>query len=235
LEAVCEFRFPKSARWDITIPGLIYERLKDIFPKKQSVLVHEIEMVQGPEGLRQQFIASPLVRFSTEDEKTLVQVGPHLLAVNKLKPYTSWDNFRPIIQKVLEAYFDVVEDVIGFERIGLRYINRIELDQEFANLEDYFEFRPYLGMKLQDNFESFILSVVFGYNDGRDKCKVHLVKEISQPRFTVVLDIDYFLAQPKAVSLDGAMNWIDQAHDRIKEIFEGCITDKLREKFEVIS
>lgn len=33
------------------------------------------------------------MQFLTKDEKLLLQVGPDLLSVNKLRPYTSWDLF----------------------------------------------------------------------------------------------------------------------------------------------
>jgi uncharacterized protein (TIGR04255 family) len=229
LEVVCEFRFLKSDKWDITIPGLLYEKLKDFFPKKQPVLLHEIEVIRGPEGLKQQLAASERVRFLSEDEKSLVQVGPHLLTINKLRPYTSWDDFRFLIQSALNAYREIA-DVKGFERIGLRYINRIEFEDGPVRLENYFEFRPHLGEKLPHDFESFIMGVIFDYEGGRDKCRVQFTKEMTPPpACNYILDIDYFLAQPNLISPDQAMEWVDQAHNHIKEIFEGCITDRLKD------
>ncbi|MGQ0654564.1 MAG: TIGR04255 family protein [Betaproteobacteria bacterium] len=34
IEAICEFRFSETSPWDLTIPGLIYELVKDKFPKR---------------------------------------------------------------------------------------------------------------------------------------------------------------------------------------------------------
>jgi uncharacterized protein (TIGR04255 family) len=47
-----------------------------------------------------------------------------------------------------------------------------------------------------------------------------------------MLDIDYFLANPRAVDISDALSWVEEAHGRVEEVFEGCITDRLRAMFE---
>ena len=47
-----------------------------------------------------------------------------------------------------------------------------------------------------------------------------------------MLDIDYFLAHPRAVEATRALDWVEEAHNQVEQIFEGCITDRLRELFE---
>jgi uncharacterized protein (TIGR04255 family) len=49
-----------------------------------------------------------------------------------------------------------------------------------------------------------------------------------------VLDIDYFLSHAGAVSLSESRDWLQIAHDRVEEVFEGCIKDPLRERFGVL-
>jgi len=36
VEALCEFQFVPGQPWDITIAGMLYERIKDEFPIKQQ-------------------------------------------------------------------------------------------------------------------------------------------------------------------------------------------------------
>jgi len=38
VEAVCEFRLTHDTRWDLTVPGLLYEKLKASFPQKEAGL-----------------------------------------------------------------------------------------------------------------------------------------------------------------------------------------------------
>jgi uncharacterized protein (TIGR04255 family) len=44
IEAVCEFRLSPETEWDITIPGLIYERVKEKFPIKEQRTFQNVEI-----------------------------------------------------------------------------------------------------------------------------------------------------------------------------------------------
>lgn len=47
----------------------------------------------------------------------------------------------------------------------------------------------------------------------------------------ILLDIDYFLNRAQGVEVESALEWVEEAHHRVEEIFEGCITDQLRKVF----
>jgi uncharacterized protein (TIGR04255 family) len=126
-------------------------------------------------------------------------------------------------------------EVQGLARIGLRYINHIELPAQSVGLAEYFEFYPYVGQRLPHQTVSFLAGVEFAYADDRDRCRVQLTPiPGSGGKSLFMLDIDYFLARARAVEVVDALAWVEEAHDRVKEVFEGCITDKLREMFEEV-
>jgi len=234
VEAVCEFRLTPETRWDLTVPGLLYERLKGSFPQKEQRMIQEMELTQGPEGLHQQIRTSERIIFFTEDKKMLVQVGPRLLAINVLKPYPHWEGFKPRIEMAWKSLQAAIE-VQGLERIGLRYINHIELPAQGGELAEYFEFYPFVGQRLPQQMVSFLAGVEFSYADDRDHCRVQFTRiPASGGRSLFMLDIDYFLARPGAVKPAEALAWVEEAHSRVEEVFEGCITDKLREMFEEV-
>ena len=234
VEAVCEFRLTSETRWDLTVPGLLYERLKGSFPQKEQRMIQEMELTQGPEGLHQQIRTSERIIFFTEDKKMLVQVGPRLLAINVLKPYPHWEGFKPRIEMAWKSLQAAIE-VQGLERIGLRYINHIELPAQGGELAEYFEFYPFVGQRLPQQMVSFLAGVEFSYADDRDRCRVQLTPiPGSGGKSLFMLDIDYFLARPGAVEVVDALAWVEEAHNRVEEVFEGCITDKLREMFEEV-
>ncbi|HWP93153.1 MAG TPA: TIGR04255 family protein [Thermodesulfobacteriota bacterium] len=233
IEAVCEFRLSSNSKWDLTIPGLIYERVRNEFPNKEQRLVQEVEITQGPQGVQQQIRSSERVLFLTNDRKTFIQVGPQLLAINCLKPYPTWEGFKPLIEKAFNALIKTV-NVDKLQRIGLRYINRIEISSPSINLDDYFEFRPFLGKSLPQDMASFIVQCSLVFFDGRDSCKVQLTNALPEKpeNLGFLLDLDYFLAHPQTVSVDEAIEWVEGAHQKVEEIFEGCITQSLREIFQ---
>jgi len=216
------------------VPGLLYERLKESFPQKEQRMIQEVELTQGPEGLQQQIRTNERLLFFTEDRKMLAQVGTRLLVVNALKPYPHWEGFKPRIVMAWKSLQASVE-VQGLERIGLRYINHIELPAQGGELAEYFEFYPSVGQRLPQQMVSFLAGVEFSYADDRDHCRVQVAPiPGSGGKSLFMLDIDYFLAQPRAVEVVDALPWVEEAHNRVEEVFEGCITDKLRKMFEEV-
>lgn len=237
VEALCEFQFEPSASWDLTIPGLLYEKVRDKFPKRRQAkaFAFEVSVVASPEGVEQQFLTTDRMQFLREDEKVLILVGRDLLAVNHLKPYPTWQEFLPLIREGLSAYCEVASPK-GIQRIGLRYINRIEIPSQCIELEDYLEFRPFIGPNLPQDFGPFIVGIQVPYENSRDILRLQLANAAVQPPniVAVMLDLDYFLAQPGQVLLENVFGWVEVAHSHIEEAFEACITDRLRQMFEEV-
>lgn len=232
IEAVCEFRFTVDTPWDLTIPGLFYEQVKDTFGQREQRMVQEVELTQGPDGLQQQIRTSERIVLFTQDKKILVQLGPRLLVVNALKPYPTWQGFKSHIEMAWTG-LQAVLDVSGLQRIGLRYINRIELPPQPAQLAAYFEFYPYVGPHLPQQMASFIVGGEFFYSEGRDRSRVQLTSALdSEEKRAFMLDIDYYLSRPGAVEISHALEWVEKAHTQIEETFEGCISDSLRALFK---
>lgn len=234
-EAVCEFRLTAETRWDLTVPGLLYEKLKGQFPEKEQRMAQEVELIHGPEGLQQQIRTSERLLFFTKDRKMLVQIGPRILAVNVLKPYPQWETFKRAIEMAWTNLQSAIE-VQGLERIGLRYINRIEFPVP-GELADYFDFYPFVGKRLPQQIVNFLAVVEFAYNNDRDRCRLQLASvptSGTEGKAACILDLDYFLARPRSILPSETLGWIDEAHNRVEELFEGCITDKLRKMFEEI-
>jgi len=236
VEAVCEFKLTSDTRWDLTVPGLLYERMKGSFPQKEQRMIQELELMQGPEGLQQQIRTSERLLFFTEDRKMLAQVGPRLLVVNALKPYPHWEGFKPRIEMAWKSLQETIE-IRGLERIGLRYINRIESPAQSVELGDYFEFYPFVGKRLPQQMLSFLAGVEFSYADDRDRCRVKLTPipdSGTEGKTAFILDLDYFLARSRGVAVADALAWVEEAHSRVEKVFEGCITDKLRNMFDEV-
>src|SRR2546425_12443479 len=66
VEAVCEFRFLPDTQWDLTIPGLMYEKIQDRFPHKEQRLVSDIEISQEGKEIKQQVRTSERMWFLVE-------------------------------------------------------------------------------------------------------------------------------------------------------------------------
>lgn len=237
IETVCEFRLTPDSNWDLTVPGLIYEKVKDEFKTKEQGVIQELEIAPRPSGLPPKMRTGESVRFLSDDKLKFIRVGPRVLAIHCLRPYPSWGGFKPMVEKAFQALTSTTQVEI-FQRIGLMYVNRIEIPSSSTKikLEEYFEFRPFLGLNLPQDMTNFIVGCQLPFFDGRDMCRIELTRAIpGKPKhLACILMLDYSLAKSQAVSVTDVPNWIESAHQNVVTIFEGCITDRLRELFEVV-
>ena len=243
-EAVCEFRYQEDEHWDGAAPGLVYSAMSDEFPRRlaeerpttsaasaaqsqnlQSALLQKLELLVVPQG-RLRF-------WRDNDESGYIAVAPYRLAVHHFRPYPSWDRFSEIIGKGTQAYEDVLKPT-KVQRIGLRYINEIKLDSESVSLEDFFDFYPFVGQKIPQSLSKFHCSVQINFENDRDSLTLRIgnfvLPEGQNPQ--IILDLDYFLAQPDRFEPAETTKWLENAHSNVETIFEGCIKDPARALFQ---
>jgi uncharacterized protein (TIGR04255 family) len=234
IEVVAEFRFVPSEPWDLTVPGLVYDLLREQFPGKRLLKVLEGEAAAGVSGIHQEFRLSDRMQFLRKDEKAFIQVGPDLVAINHLAPYPTWEGFMPLVRNAFDAYRKVAHPR-GVRRIGLLYLNQIAIPGSFHELGDYLDFRPHVGPRLPWSIGRFLVVAESSYDQDRDILRLRLTsgdESIATGTLVARLDLDYFTAQPETVPLDSALDWIERAHSRVQEAFESCVTDRLRALFE---
>lgn len=232
IEALCEIQFSADTEWNLISPGLIYEQVRAHFPQTRPGRAIALNLSQSGQGFGQEFQVVDRVQFVRADEQALLQVGPQLLVVNHLKPYPSWEAFRPLIASALESYTRIIQPT-GIHRIGLRYINRIAFPQPRIRLEDFFAIYPWLGPGFPDEHGTFIVGLQFPFAEARDALSLRLHTAAHEPDegLAFTLDIDYFLARPGEVAVDAVMDWVEAAHTQVEQTFEASITDNLRARF----
>lgn len=242
-EAVCEFRFQSGDSWDMAVPGLIYAELKNEFPRRLPNAVEGagIRITSKPGGqpeisyevdeqFKQSINQQQGLRFWREEsEDGLILVAPNRLAVTQFPPYPSWDGFLPIIRKAFDAYRSTANPK-SIERIGLRYINDVTFDLPRVDLEDFFEYHPFIGNRLPEDFNTLQMSVVFLFNGERDALRLQ-ISTVPGQNVVVRLDLDYSLIKPEGVPLERVPEWLQEAHDNLENVFEGCLKPSVRALF----
>ena len=236
IEAVCEFQFEPSQPWDWTIPGLVYAQVKKEFPKKKQQNVIEMEVRADPEISQSVKGGIARMQFLREDESALVQVGPNLLAVSHLKPYPTWGKFQEMIINGLAIYRDVANPK-GLKRIGLRYINRLEIPHSQIRIEDYILAVPTIPEPVPQEFATWLqrVEIPFLGANGLMIIQSGSLKQDDPNTIVFVLDLDFVTLDVRKINLDNTIEWVIQAHDEIEKTFEACITDKTRALMKEVS
>lgn len=234
VEALCEFQFVPGQPWDFTIHGLFYEKISSEFPDKQQQMGIGIRVKQEAGAIQHEVLQPPnRMQFFRKDKSALIQVGPDLLVVNHLKPYPAWEVFKPLILDNLNKYIAVAQPK-GFKRIGLRYINKIDIPEKSIETTDYFNFYPHIPVELPQIHEAFNIRVEIPHQENRDRILLTFVSTIPEKPevLSFLLDLDYVMILPEKVAVEQAGEWLEQAHEIIESTFEACITDKCRNLFE---
>ena len=136
---------------------------------------------------------------------------------------------------VVDAYL-TVNSPQAFQRIGLRYINDIELppSTEPINIYDYIRFGVIATIEgLPNEFTALSVQMDMPFHGTRDNLSISVVcpaGEEWQQRH-IQLDLDYQLRLYREVPLEEAEAWLNQAHSTINTVFEGVIRDTLRQQF----
>jgi uncharacterized protein (TIGR04255 family) len=236
VEALCEIYFADST-WDDTIPGAFYERVKDEFPRKQQREIQEAQITlgQGTASAGVQRLP-PWMQFLSENSNLMIQVAENLLVVNQLPPYRHFEDWEQVVYKALDVYEEVALPQ-RVARIGLRYINRIEISGTKISMEDYFTIYPQLPQSLGNTHGPFLVRVEVPQAEQGHTVLITFGTPVPpQPmegKQAFMLDL-YDMA-----SLDIPLDEIElkkeiqRAHNNVVMAFEDSITDQLRDLLEM--
>lgn len=234
IEALCEFRFDNK-QWEMTTPGLFYQEIRSRFPKKREQNVVEMQLSEGPQPKQEiHGVTTPRIQFFNEDETLLLQIGPGRLIVNCLQPYPKWPDFKKLIFDTF-AHYKKVTSVARLERIGLRYINRINLPTE-GNTRTYLNYFPSLPEALTDDSKNFLLRTEIDFEQSNGKLILTLatVTPDEDSRRPLLLDLDFVSIDTQGFAEEAIKTWVEKAHDNIEAAFEAIISDSLRVSFKEV-
>jgi uncharacterized protein (TIGR04255 family) len=174
------------------------------------------------------------VRFQSEDQKYIAQFNRDGFALSRLEPYQSWDMFQAEAMRLWDGYAESVKPT-QIHRVGLRYVNLIQLSAGELNFGEYLDLAPSTPKILDLPVSGFFhLNVVVVPNYPYT---VNVIKTVQPPPTAgagngLILDIDVATTRPfdyddtKLKNHLAEMRWIKN------KVFEGAITQKSKEMFQ---
>ena len=217
-EVICQLRFPTILSINNVEPADFQERIREDFPqyaRKQDVLPPQI--VNGkPEP------QPPVTNyhFLSQDGRWKLNLTKDFIALSTLS-YPGWEEFARMLDKPLAAFIQLYKPAY-FQRVGLRYLNivsRTALDLEDVSWRELFT-PAYLGpMAEEDLAEDRVV------NCGR--LKANIPNAPQDPEVKFIFDMDLSMGGNTACGLAAAA--LETLHGHSSRVFEGAITDRLRD------
>ncbi len=175
-------------------------------------------------------------RLESKDKTDILLIKTKSFVCSRLAPYDGWESFRDSCVNGWATWKKVV-GVKKIERIGLRYINRIDIpmkDKIKINVEDYLTVVPkYPEPDTIASFQRYTMQVV-GHIESREFELAINSSVVPSPlvnHLSVILDLDVYRQRDLPQSDKKIWEMADSMRDQKNRIFEACITDAARELF----
>ena len=236
-EALVVFQFQpvEQGGWNWTVPGRLWMHMNEVYdgePRSEHVVT-----VNAQQQARQMAAAAAggvgRVFLTRKDQSGLVGIAPNQLSVHVLRPYPGWKEFRPRIERVLSEYPEVHADAL-VSRVGLRYVNRIDIPAGNIEMSQWFTASPGLPPGLEQTMAGLMSKVDTVFDDGaRMSITLAAVPSADESVASFLLDLDMHMALGEPVPLDADLRGrIDALHAREGDAFEAMITDETRGLFQ---
>lgn len=179
------------------------------------------------------FDEQPQTKLSSDDEADIFIIQRNALTWSRLAPYQGWAHLISRVRADLEdAHGTTGHRKLG--RIGVRYINRIDVPQE----NDVVRYEDYLAINI--NLPSY-LSVIdnYAWRFERDfpgqSLRAIVQSAIVEPEIpdcgAFLLDIDIVALSDLPAKLDHISSKLEEMRALKNDIFEVSITDRARARF----
>jgi len=142
VEAVIDIRGVFKKKWN---EGEIRDYLKEKLPSySKSEVLKEQKIHFSSDKLSEakvEDLGSAGLKFHSDDKLHIAQFNKSQFVFSRLTPYEDWSQFSNEAIKIMLLYSELLEPE-ECRRIGLRFINRIEILDDRVELSDYFKSAP---------------------------------------------------------------------------------------------
>jgi uncharacterized protein (TIGR04255 family) len=230
-EAIIDLRFATSV--DVHQLEKLRDRLLEDYPLPiQQLASFGTQFTANALRIEQAFTGFQL---TGADGDTIVVLGVDGITTSKLAPYRSWSDIFDPFTRNWQAFCKLVgrKDVT---RVGIRFINRIDIPNEGRgriDLSEYMAIGPRMEGELADLAGDYMMQV--RCKSPEPNWELLLTTHVADPALvehtSVVLDFDIFRTKEIPNSLQDLLSLVQAVQSLKNKIFESCITDKTRALF----
>lgn len=234
-EAVIDFRVKAAANFRAEDLLGLKQQLSDRFPVAEErrggqVIIGfkpGLPAVQSKDfGLQGYF-------FKSKDDKLIAQFRIDGFTLNRLAPYTSWDDLYPLAIELWGHYRTTATPQL-VTRLALRFINHIPLPFPFVDFDEYLRAGPVVPTELPQHTPAFDLQTLIHNSENGISANVRqrLETSLEDQRHTVILDIDAFKSVEIPPDDPSIQITFEQLRNFKNMIFFNYLTEETLRRFE---
>jgi len=171
--------------------------------------------------------------FKSADNTKVLQATVEGFTFNKLPPYLTWDSFSKEAKSLWNIYLEKLKPS-KINRIGLRYINRIEIPLPIRELKDYILTCPDIAPNLPNALSNLLMRLEIPVSESEAMVIItesidKVVGGAQEPKLPLIYDIDVI----KILSIDSKDPIVWDYYEELRNIknkfFFNSNTDKTKE------
>lgn len=173
-EAMIDIRVKASPNFKASALVQLGESLRNRFPKAEERRGGKISFQFAPSSpsppvVEDLGLQGLLLR--TEDEKTAAQFRNDGFTLNRLRPYSSWEEIFPVAMELWLQYAAATRPQVA-TRLALRYINHFEMPSTVEDFDELLSAGPVIPAGLPQFVSSFLTRVTI--HDPQTKAAAHI-------------------------------------------------------------
>lgn len=215
VEVVCEIRFPGELSIECR-KDEFYAKIRDKYP---NILVPQVKPGQA--------LALDPYRFENDKKPAGI-----MLALNRFSFYDKeYNGHEKFIKEFLRLAKILCQtySLNKLNRLGWRYINIIPFTREegIVPLRHFLSIEIKVPQSVSDQFENLSIVIISKVPDGSITTRIESMIRLDNEQEVLLLDFDFAMTQD--LHFSKISNYIKNAHEQTRLLFENLITDKYRQ------
>ena len=237
-EALVDIKISPLPTSHLDLLGALHEEIRERYPEKKAQHRWESAMKIQDDRLvsaTQRHLGPIGFLFSSYGKEQNVQYRLDGFTFNQLHPYPreGWPVFQEEAKRLWSLYLNAIKpDQV--DRIGLRYINQIDIPFPRIDLNEYLVEPPRIPKELPQTQEHFLTRVIIPFPELEAKATItqSLTRPPSPLTTSLILDIGIFTEV--AIKSDTPKVWevLNRFRDVKNMIFKSSIRPKTEELFQ---
>lgn len=232
VEAVIDIRVVPSVKWDEgSLEKELKQRLPD-FPKVESLREARYQLTPGkPDVPVVEDFGCVSFKLHSNDSLYIAQFNKGGFVFSRLKPYEDWGQFSQEALRLWAIYCELLKPS-DIKRIGLRFINRIDIMQSTIELGDYYKYPPEPLKELNWPLAGYLHHDVIQIPETL--YSINLIKTVQNfpGKIGLILDVDVFMQSQFEFNELRIIECLEEMRWAKNKIFFSSLTEKLIEELK---
>ncbi len=232
VEAIIDLRVELSPDFKVEELKKIYHSEEKKYPilEEVTLISGQIKMAAGFEHASEKEHVGFLLK--NENKKQICNMQSKGFSLSFLAPYPTWENFSAEAKRLWALYQSVAQP-IKINRLGVRYINRIDIPIPFQ-FDDYLNTMPKISDELPQVLSGYLMQLAMPFQD------IHATALITQTtlpqtvpdKLSILLDLDVSIVEDFLNDNDIIWSRFEQLRNKKNLVFQACLTEKTKRMFD---